>query len=84
MNSPKAVHLRGLVCFVLLTGLLAGCSTSSAEAEEVPDSSAPASSSPDSAESADDASEPSDARKADPSDTPSPKPSVPPREMESW
>ena len=84
MNSPKVARLRGLVCFALLTGLLAGCTSSSAEAEEGTDSSAAASSSSDSAESAESASAPAATRTPEPSKTPSPKPSVPPREMESW
>lgn len=74
MNSPKAARLRGLVCLALLTGMLAGCSSSSAEAEEGPEPEATASSSADSTGTKD----------PEPSETPSPKPSVPPREMESW
>lgn len=74
MNSPKNSRLRGLVSAAVLAALLAGCSAPAAESAEEPEPTTSAA-----AGTVDNTTE-----EAEPSTTPTPQPTVAPREMESW
>ena len=73
MNSRQTSRLRGFVSLAVLTGLLAGCSAPAAESAEEPETTSSAAAP--SAETVDDTTEEAE---------PTAKPTVEPREMESW